>query len=164
MMARVLDAATDRPLEGELTFVQVGRAEARIDAVFPRAGDYVLRVFAKPLGADGSLDWVLDYRVQARAGAPDAVFPLAFESFGTHRATLLEPMTGVLQAGQSYRFRLRAPGAIDVAVVTGGRWTHLSLAGAEWLADVQALPGDVVVYARYDPASSFTGVLKYSAR
>jgi hypothetical protein len=164
MMAQVVDAATDRAREAELTFVQVGHAEARIDAVFPRAGDYILRVFAKPLGAEGSLAWVLDYRVQATAGAPDAAFPMAFGSFGTRGATLLEPMTGVLQAGRTYHFRLRAPHALDVAVVAGGQWTHLVRAGEEYAADVQAVPGDVVVYAKYDPDSNFTGLLKYAGR
>jgi hypothetical protein len=164
MMARVVDAATNRNVEGELTFVQVGATEARIDAVFPRAGDYVLRVFAKPLDAEGPLAWVLDYRVQATAGAPDAAFPMAFGSFGTRGATLLEPMTGLLQAGRSYRFRLRAPAAQDVAVLAGGRWTHLTRAGEDWVADVAAVPGDVMVMAKYDGETNFTGLLKYSGR
>lgn len=164
MMARVVDAASDRPIEGEWTFVQVSQAEARIDAVFPRVGDYVLRVFAKPLGADGPLAWVLDHRVQSTAGAPAATFPLAFGSFGARGATLLEPLTGVLQAGRAHHFRLRVPGALDVAVVAGGQWTHLTWAGEEWVADVRAVPGDVVVYAKYDPAGSFTGLLKYTGR
>ena len=164
MMARVVDVASDRTLEGELTFVQVGQEEARIDAVFPRTGDYVLRVFAKPLGADGSLAWVLDYRVQATAGAPEAVFPMAFGSFGTRGATLLEPLTGLLQSGRSYRFRLRVPGALDVAAVASGRWTHFTRAGEEWSADVPVVPGDLTVMAKYDPAGSFTGLLKYTGR
>ena len=164
MTARVVEAATDRSLEAELTFVQLGQTEARIDAVFPRAGDYVLRVFAKPLGAEGSLAWVLDYRVQATAGAPDAAFPMAFGSFGTRGATLLEPMTGSLQSGRTYRFRLRAPGAQDVAVLAGGRWAHLVRAGEDWIADVQVVPGDIMVMAKYDGESSFTGLLKYAGR
>jgi hypothetical protein len=164
MMARVVDAATDRPLEGEWTFVRVGASEARVDAVFPGPGDYVLRVFAKPLGAEGPLAWVLDYRVQATVGAPDAAFPAAFGGFGAHGAELLEPMTGLLQAGRPYRFRLRAPGALDVAVVAGGRWTHLGRVGEEWAGDLQATAGEIVVYAKYEPAGSFTGLLKYTGR
>jgi len=164
LMARVVDAASDRSLEGELTFVQVGQAEARIDAVFPRAGDYVLRVFAKPLGADGSLAWILDYRVQATAGAPEAVFPMAFGSFGARGATLLEPMTGLLRAGRAYRFRLRAPGALDVAVLAGGQWTHLTRAGEDWVADVAVVSGDIMVMAKYDGQTNFTGLLKYTGR
>jgi hypothetical protein len=162
--ARVVDAASDRPFAEELTFVQVSATEARIDAVFPRAGDYVLRVFAKPLGTDGSLSWVLDYRVQASRGASGAAFPLAYESFGARGATLLEPLSGVLQAGRTYRFRLRAPGALDVTVVAGGRWTHLAASGEEFSGDVLASRGNVVVYARYESSADFTGLLRYTGR
>jgi hypothetical protein len=89
---------------------------------------------------------------------------MAFGSFGARGATLLEPMTGALQAGRSYRFRLRVPGALDVAVMASGRWTHLARAGEEWVADVPAVPGDLMVMAKFDPASSFTGLLKYTGR
>ena len=164
MMARVVEPASDRTLEGELTFVQVGQEEARIDAVFPRAGDYVLRVFAKPLGVEGAFDWTLDYRVRATAGAPEAAFPMAFGSFGTRGATLLEPMTGVLQAGRSSRFRLRVPGAQDVAARAGQQWTHFTRAGEDWVADVAVVPGDLMVMAKYDGQTSFTGLLKYAGR
>ena len=163
-MARLLDAASDRPIEGELTFVQVGQAEARIDAVFPRAGDYVLRVFAKPLGVDGAFDWALDYRVRATAGTPEAAFPMAFGGFGTSGATLLEPMTGVLQAGRSHRFRLRAPGALDVAVMVGRQMTPLARVGEEFVGDVPVVVGDVMVLAKYEAAGSYTGLLKYTGR
>ena len=164
MTALVVEAATDRPLDDELTFVQVSATEARIDAVFPRAGDYLLRVFAKPLGTDGSLSWVLDYRVQVSRGASDAAFPMAYGGFGVRGATLLEPLSGVLQAGRAYRFRLRAPGALDVAVVAGGRWTHLAASGEEFSGDVPAAPGNVIVYAKYEPTAEFTGLLRYTGR
>ena len=162
--ARVVEAASDRPLAEELTFVQVSATGARIDAVFPRAGDYVLRVFAKPLGTDGSLEWVLDYRVRASRGASGAAFPLAYESFGARGATLLEPLSGVLQAGRTYRFRLRAPGALDVTVVAGGRWTHLAASGEEFSGDVRASRGTVVVYAKYESSTEFAGLLRYTGR
>jgi hypothetical protein len=162
--ASVVDAGTDRPLQDELTFVQVSATEARVDAVFPRAGDYVLRVFARPLGAEGSLSWVLDYRVQAARGASGATFPMAFASFGARGVTLLEPLSGVLQAGRTYRFRLRAPGALDVAVVVGGRWTHLAAGGGEFSGDVPAAAGNVVVYAKFEPTTEFTGLLRYTGR
>jgi hypothetical protein len=161
--ASVVDEASDRPFQDELTFVQVSASEARIDAVFPRAGDYLLRVFAKPLGADGSLSWVLDYRVRASRGASGAAFPMAFGSFGARGATLLEPLSGVLQAGRTYRFRLRAPGALDVAVVAGGRWAHLAASGGEFSGDVPVAAGSVVVYAKYEPTTEFTGLLRYTA-
>lgn len=164
MSARVLDAANDRPLEGEFGFVQVAGGEAQIQAAFPRAGDYLIRIFAKPQGAEGSLSWVMDYRVTASRGVGNAMFPTTFTGFGARGAWLIEPLGGVLQVGQSYRFRLRAPGALDVAVVANGVWTHLTRSGEEWAGDATAAAGNVVVYAKYDPTSNFTGLLRYSGR
>jgi len=164
MSARVLDAATDRPLEGEFGFVQVAGGEAQIQVAFPRPGDYLVRIFAKPQGAEGPLSWVMDYRVTASRGTPDAAFPMAFTGFGARGAWLFEPLGGLLQAGQSYHFRLRAPGALDVAVVANGQWTHLTRAGEEWAGDATAAAGNVVVFAKYDPTSNFTGLLRYTGR
>jgi len=164
MSARVLEAANDRPLEGEFGFVQVASGEAQIQAAFPRAGDYLIRIFAKPQGAEGPLGWVMDYRVTASRGTSDAMFPTTFTGFGARGAWLFEPLGGVLQAGQSYRFRLRAPGALDVAVVANGVWTHLTQSGEEWAGDATAAAGNVVVYAKYDPTSNFTGLLRYTGR
>jgi hypothetical protein len=162
--ALVVDPATDRPLEGEFAFAQVHDGVAEVRATFPRAGDYLLRLFAKPRGAESTLQWVLDYRVQASQGASDATFPMAYGRFATSGALLLEPLSGVLQAGRTYPFRLRAPGAIDVAVFAHGQWTHLTRNGEEFTADVPAVAGDIFVYAKYDPASDFAGLLKYVGR
>lgn len=164
MMGQLVDPASNRRVEGEFAFVQVSDSSAQVLAAFPRAGDYVLRLFAKPRGAEGQLSWVLDYRVQAARGAPDAVFPFAYEGFSVTGATLVEPFSGVLRAGQTYRFRLRAPGALDVAVVAGSQWTHLAQSGGEFAGDVVAAAGNVTVYAKYDPTSNFTGLLRYTGR
>jgi len=164
MSATVLDAGTGRQLEGDYALVQVGGGQARVDAAFPGPGDYLLRLFAKPQGAEGSLSWVMDYRVQASRGTSEAAFPMSFGAFGARGVTLLEPLTGLLQAGRTYRFRLRVPGALDVAVVAGGQWTHLTQSGEEWAGEAAAAAGNVVVYAKYDPTGNFTGLLRYTGR
>ena len=164
MMAQVLDAASQRPLGGEFAFVQVGSEEARIDTRFPRPGNYLLRVFAKPLGAAGDLDWILDYRVRVTGGAPGAVFPTTYGAFGARRAWLHSPADGVLRAGQRYRFRLRAPGALEVAVVAGARWTSLAAQGEEFVGEVTAVRGAIVVYAKYRSNADFEGLLRYAGR
>lgn len=102
--------------------------------------------------------------MQASRGAPDAAFPMAYTGFGARGTWLVEPLTGVLEAGRTYRFRLRAPGALDVAVVAGGQWTHFTRDGEEFSADVPAVAGNIVVYAKYDPNSNFTGLLRYTGR
>ncbi|HXY20422.1 MAG TPA: transglutaminase domain-containing protein [Gemmatimonadales bacterium] len=163
MTAQVLDASTQRQVDGEFAFVQVDSGEARIDARFPRRGSYLLRVFAKPLGAAGPLEWILDYRVRA-GGAPGAVFPTAFEAFGVRGVRLLGPLDGVLRAGRAYTFALRAPGALEVAVVAGGRWTRLVPQGDGFAGEATAEPGTVTVFARYDTTGEYEGLLRYTGR
>jgi hypothetical protein len=164
MMAEVLDAASERRVDGEYVFVQVDSEGARIDARFPRRGEYLLRMYAKPLGAPGALGWVLDYRVRAARGAPGAVFPGTYGAFGSRRVRLLAPMDGVLRAGQRYVFRLRAPGAIEVVVAAGGRRTRLAPRGAEFSGVVAAAPGDIVVFGKYQTGTQYEGLLRYTGR
>lgn len=164
MMAQLLEAATQRPVDGEFTFVQAGAGDAQIDARFPRAGSYLLRVFAKARGAAGVLDWILDYRVRASAGAADAVFPFAYEAFGSRGVRLLAPLDGVLRAGRRYEFHVRAPGAREVAVVSGGRWTKLVGSGDEFAGGATAERGAITVYARYGTTAEYEGLLRYDGR
>jgi hypothetical protein len=164
MIAELVDAATDRALTGEFAFVQVNDARAEISAAFPRAGDYVIRVFAKNRGASGELEWILDYAVKASRGASDAPFPLAYSSFGTSGAWLLESLSGVLDIGRTYRFRLLAPGATDVVLVSGNRRTTLTRVGEEFSADVSTVAGESVLYAKYGTADKYLGLLKYVGR
>ena len=78
--------------------------------------------------------------------------------------TLVEPLGGTLAAGRTYRFRLRAPGAIEVSIVVNGQWTHLARDGGDFSVQFAAVPGDITVYAKYDAASEYTALLKYTGR
>lgn len=164
MMASVLDAASERPVDGAYAFVQVDSQGGRIDARFPHPGEYLLRAYAKPLGAPGALGWILDYRVRAARGAPGAVFPASYAAFGSHGVWLDSPMDGVLRAGRRYVFRLRAPGAIEVVVVAGGRRSMLVPRGDEFSGVVTAVPGDIVVFGKYRTGTQYEGLLRYTGR
>lgn len=164
MKAEVLDAASQRSLEGDYAFVQVGGEDAQVDVRLPRPGIYLVRMFAKPLGAAGDLDWILDYRVRATGGAPGVVFPTAYEAFASRRVRLLAPLDGVLRAGRRYAFRLRAPGALEVVVVAGGKWTRLNPRGDEFAGEATAAPGAVTVFAKYGSSTTYDGILRYTGR
>src|ERR1019366_4817445 len=113
VVAELVDPATDQPITGEFGFAQVDDTHTEISAAFPRAGDYIVRVFAKSRDAAGPLEWVLDYRVDASGGTRDAVFPTPYNSFASRGAWLFEPLEGTLHVGRTYRFRLRVPEAIE---------------------------------------------------
>lgn len=164
MIAEVVDAATDLPLRGEFAFVQVSDERAEISAAFPRAGNYVVRLFAKPRGSEGALEWVLDYSVKASRGSNDAAFPTPYSSFGTSGAWLLESPSGVMDIGKTYQIRLRAPGASEVLLVTGEGRTPLKRVGDEFSAAVVACQGETVVYAKFGSSEKYLGLLRYVGR
>ncbi|MGD2135941.1 MAG: transglutaminase domain-containing protein [Gemmatimonadales bacterium] len=164
LIARLLDARSEADLGDRQTFVQVADGEAAIDVAFPYAGDYVLRLFAKRRSDEGSLRWALDYRIAASGGDPDAGFPQVFGRFAQTGAVLETPMTGTLAAGVPQQFRLRAPGALQVAVVASGEWIMLTADGDVWAGEATPPAGDVAIFAKYDEEGSFTSLLRYEAR
>lgn len=164
LAATLHDAATGRRIEGTWALTQLQGDSAEIVAAFPAAGSYILRLFARPRGAAGSLGWILDYRVEASAGSSGSAFPTAFAGFATRGARLHAPMTGVLTAGRTYRFELVAPGAVDVAIVVGSRWTHFTRSGDTFTAEFTAVAGDINLFAKYDAAGEYVGLLRYTGR
>lgn len=71
IIAEVDDPGTDRRSAGVAVFTKIDATHAEVSAAFPKAGDYVLRLFARRKGAEGPLDWVLDYKVHASRGTLD---------------------------------------------------------------------------------------------
>lgn len=162
--AELVDPASGRKLGREFAFAQVDAAHAEIDAAFPRAGEYIVRVYAKPRGTPGPFAWVLDYRVDAARGAGDAAFPVPFTGFTASGAWLYESLDGALHPGQTYRFRLRVPGATDVIFDNAGHRTALARSGDEFSAELSAPRGETVIYAQFKEGGRYTGLLKYVGR
>ena len=164
LIAEVLDAATEQPVRGEFAFVQANDERAEINVAFPRAGNYVVRLFAKHRGAEGPLDWVLDYAVKATRGSAQAAFPTPYVSFGRSGAWLLESPAGVMDVGKTYKISLRAPGVSEMMMVNGATRTPLTKAGNEFSAEVVAPPGESVLYAKFGSSEKYLGLLRYVAR
>jgi hypothetical protein len=162
--AELVDPVTNQPVKGEFAFAQVDGVHAEISAAFPHAGEYIIRVFAKARDATGPLGWVLDYRVDAARGARNAAFPSPYRDFSSSGAWLFESLDGVLDVRKSYRFRLRAPGAIEVMVATGARHTLLSRSGDEFSGEMSVPAGETVVYAKYAAGDEYVGLLRYVGR
>jgi hypothetical protein len=121
-------------------------------------------VFAKARGAAGPLGWVLDYRVSAARGSRDAAFPVPYSGFAARGAWLMETLSGVLDAGRTYLFRLRAPGALEVILVSGAKRTMLTRSGEEFSGEVSAPAGETVMYAKYAGGGEYQGLLRYVGR
>ena len=165
VLATLHRAEDDREVGGRRTFVEQGGGTARIDAVLPRPGAYLLRLFARPRGHSGPYRWAADYRIEAAAGDADGGFPVAYDAFREHDARLLAPLTGTLDAGAPHTFVLRVPGARAVAVVVGDEW-HFLTAGADHTFTGRAAvsAGEATVVARFEEGGRYTGLVEYVAR
>ena len=163
LLTQLLDGASLRPLDGTWSFVQATGGRAEISVAFPRPGEYVLRLFARPRGAAGPAGWALDYLIAAASGSPDGL-PRAYSAFSGTGAFLSAPLVGTLRSGTTQRFELRAPGAVDVAVVADNRWTHFARSGETFTAELPISAGPIRVFARYEAGGQYTGLLEYQVR
>ena len=155
----------ERGVPGERTFVQQTEGTARVDAVLPRRGDYLLRLFARPRDRPGPYRWAADYRIEAAAGDADGGFPVAYDAFSERDVLLLAPIRGTLEAGVPHTFILRVPGARAVAVVVDDAW-HPLAAGEDHTFTGQATvtAGEVTVFARFEADGPYLALVGYTAR
>jgi transglutaminase/protease-like cytokinesis protein 3 len=133
-----------------------------IYAVFPRSGEYILRIFAKQENDPGKYIWVLDYKVVA--GSVKQVnpgFPEAYNAFSDNDVFLFKPLTKFLRAGQAHTFTLSAPDAEDVAVAVNGELVPLKKQGSLFKENIEIGRGKVEVYIRYREKSKYLGLLCY---
>lgn len=161
--AKLINANTNITLNGNHTLAQVSSSDAKVDVVFPKSGEYILRLFANEQDVSGPLNWVMDYRITAHSGAPESTFPNAYDSFTARQVTLIEPLTGLLKSGTQYRFHLRVPDAVSVAVVTNGIWKNLTKNEDEWIGEVAVTLGNPTVFAKFKSTNQFVGLLAYTS-
>jgi len=166
LMAHV--ATPDDEKVSNLAFVESGPGAARVQALFPRAGPWKLRLYARTDGSgrergrvgagngggdglesssgQGSavFDWVADLAYEA-AGGTDERFPQAFGKFASLGSRLLEPRFAPLPAGRPTRFALDVPGVSGVAVFQDDVWTKLERGEADrWTGTATPVAGGAV--------------------
>jgi hypothetical protein len=161
MMAKLEYA--DRKAEGGAldgyTFCQREGERYDISAQFPAAGNYILKAYAKQKGESGEYNSVLKYRIDAASGG-GAGFPMAFGKFSETGSYLYGPLEGKLEAGSSYLFRIRVPGARNVSVVCGEEWTSLASRGDLFEGNATVGKGDVGIYAMF-LGEEWDGLVKF---
>jgi len=89
-------------------------------------------------------------------------YPRTTGSFAEAGASLRRPLEGRLEAGSAQDFEILVPGAEEVAVISGGEWTHLSRDGDVFWGDVVLSEGEAQVAARFSGVRSHRGLLTYA--
>jgi Transglutaminase-like superfamily len=81
-----------------------------------------------------------------------------------HRVEILEaPLNGRLAAGQEHTFRLRAPGADTILVVSGESWQGLRREGDTFVGTASLSAPEMVVMIRYPDNPAGAIVLRYQS-
>ncbi len=144
MMAGLEQAKTTLPASA--TFAQPAAGSYSISVIPPQAGTYRLKLFAKHQGDPGEYEWVAEYRIDASRGEQGS-FPETYTMFMESQSYLYEPLTGPLSGNPN--FKLRVPGADDVAVIIDGDFHALQRSGDTFEANVPIDGNNVGVYARF---------------
>ena len=149
----------------DLTLTQTIDGGFEVLCAFPKAGKYTLKIFAARKDAAESYAAVMEYMIQASAGVGEsAYFPATYNVFGTHGVTLVAPLAGRLAAGTTVEFSLSVPRATKVSVISGGKWTSLTLTGETFKGKVAVKAGEVQVCASFPDSSGYEGLMSYRAR
>ncbi|NXF92250.1 KY peptidase, partial [Eubucco bourcierii] len=82
----------------------------------PRAGTFVLKIYARKKSEPGNYDYVFNYLLSClNAEAQWPPFPQSYSKWGQD-CEVVEPLSGVLPADRNVRFKLRVPGVAKVLV------------------------------------------------
>jgi kyphoscoliosis peptidase len=102
--------------------VSVQPATGEVQAVFPGAGRYTLRIYARGAAEQSDFAWAADYLVQARRGS-DFRFPAIGPAFHALGLATESHASGLIEAAGRVTVRLRAPQDVLLlaALKQGGR-------------------------------------------
>lgn len=146
-----------------LVFAQREGDQLQISALFPTAGDYYLRIYAKRQTDPGDYESAADYKIVARQGTESpAGFPAVYTGFQEEQSYLYSPMTGHLQPGTIQSFRLSIPHAEQVAVIMGEDWTFLAKTGSLFEGQVEIHPGEIYIGANFPDEEQYQFLLGYT--
>ena len=159
LMSAVLYKDNKR-LDKSLTLVQRKGEQYEIHAVFPKSGDYLLRLFAKHQ-PDTNYQQALDYTVKVNQGMSGKIgFPKTFAPFKENQGYLYTPKQAYLGAGTKQSFKL-AISADKVAVLINDKWHHLEKQGNLFEGEVTIGMGKFSIFAKWSGNRSYSSLLEY---
>ena len=159
----LLMAAVEQDSDDRWAFVQRKGDSYEVEVAFPGPGKYTLIIYAKRQTEAGDYKGAVKLVYEVSQGQPQfAGFPKVFRKFTESGSYLYTPRESGLPANSSVTFKLDVPGAQQVAVIVGERWTKLPRQGAAFEGPVTMTPGTVQVCALFDGAgTSYECLLEY---
>nr|KAG5687704.1 hypothetical protein BaRGS_019364 [Batillaria attramentaria] len=134
---------------------------AIITARLPRAGYYLLRVFASHPDSAKTLQQAADLLLYSSKDIKDCPqFPQAYTFAHTHKVRLLQPQSSTVAQGVKTVYRIHAPTLAKVKVAG----TEMTLKRNAWEAEVTPKPGDreISIYGAIDKqARTLNGLYKF---
>jgi transglutaminase/protease-like cytokinesis protein 3 len=154
----------NKRLDKSLTLVQKQAGVYEIHAVFPRRGDYLMRLFAKRISSGGEYEQALDYDVKVSQGMSGKIgFPSTYAPFKENGGYLYSPMARHLAVGTTQHFKLKVPNAQNLVVVTGDNKFPLKKQGDVFEGKVKMSSGKMTVYAQFPGERRYSSLLQYIA-
>lgn len=152
-----------KALHGSYVFVQRNGDAIDIRIQPPGRGDYVFRLFAKSREEEGAYESATEYAVRARS-LPEVStgYPKAYSEFDEHAAILASPFQAEIATRTPAFFCITVPGAEDVVIVNGQKWTHLKKNGNVFDALVRVRKGPVRLCAQFPGRREFDTLLEYN--
>ena len=143
-------------------FVQRSGDQSEISLSPPTAGEYLLNIFAKRKDdSSNSYPMVMQFNVSALSGS-NRSFPETFGGFQEMGVYLFSPLTGEVKAGSNQTFKIKIPGAKEVAVISGDRWNYLTKNGDVFQGNAIIKKGDVDVAAKLSGESDYSTIMRYA--
>ena len=162
-----INTAEGLQVKDNSTFLHQTDDEVKILVRFPDPGNYILNIYGKEAGKEGSFPNIYTYAIEASCPAENASpFPKVFGIWETG-CELITPLNGILPAFQRISVACKAPKAKQMATI-GSEWTHLEKdEDGVWRCDVTtgAAGENLNLAASYDDGSStYSHVLQFLVR
>lgn len=163
LMARLLGRGGEDLGDRVLLSRREGAVEVR--ALCPGRGRFVLRLLGRRGTAPEPFDWAADLLVVSEGSEGEGRrYPFQFGEWVEFGCSLETPLHVPLPARRRVPFRLQAPGAVEVVVVTGGRWHRLGPGAGGFEGTVKIQPGEVRVAGLFPGRPGYTVLLRYEAQ
>lgn len=161
----------DENLKGNYTFCQrKDDTNYEVHALFPGIGDYELKIFAKWQNEPGDYHTALIYQVEASQN-PGVMteFPIEYTTFCEKGAYLYSWISGNIQAGTAYNFKVSIPVALSVAVITytdsgSPVFQYLTKNGQVFEGKLNVVKGKINISAKFPGDDTYWALLEYYGR